>query len=100
MERPQAEAELQIDDGVVRVTRWTFAPGAETGPHQHEFDYVVVPITNGSVTIEAAGGTSTAELVTGQSYNRQAGVEHNVINGGDTPFSFVEVELLDRPLAP
>jgi mannose-6-phosphate isomerase-like protein (cupin superfamily) len=35
----------------------------------------------------------TAELKAGVSYARDAGVEHNVVNAGDAPLSFVEVEL-------
>jgi len=29
----------------------------------------------------------------GQSYRRGEGVEHNVVNGGEAPMAFVEVEL-------
>ena len=78
----------------MRVTKWTFAPRTETGHHRHEYDYVVVPVTNGVLTIESADGTSTAPLVLGASYNRSAGVEHNVANDGDEPVAFVEIELL------
>jgi beta-alanine degradation protein BauB len=28
----------------------------------------------------------------GEAYRRDAGVEHNVINGGDGPMSFIEIE--------
>jgi len=61
-ERLAALSQQQLDDGVVRVTKWTFPPGSETGDHVHEFDYVVVPITNGSLTIESADGTVHAPL--------------------------------------
>lgn len=94
--RTAARAEQQIDDGVIRVTKWTFPAGSETGDHVHEYDYVVVPITNGELTIESAEGTSTAALVIGESYNRAKGVAHNVANDGDDELAFVEVELLDR----
>ena len=94
--RTAAIAEQQIDDGVIRVTKWTFPPGSETGDHVHEYDYVVVPITNGELTIESAEGTSTAPLAIGASYNRSKGVAHNVANDGPNEVAFVEVELLDR----
>ena len=96
MSRPVANAEIQIDNGYVRVTRWTFPPGGETGEHRHGFDYVVVPITTGALTIESADGVVTAELETSVAYNRSAGVEHNVINNNDYEFVFVEIELLDK----
>ena len=94
--RIAAIAEQQLDDGVVRVTRWTFPPGSETGAHVHEYDYVVVPVTNGDLTIESTEGTTTAPVSLGVSYQRGKGVAHNVANDGDTTIAFVEVELLDR----
>ena len=96
MARPSAQPELQIDDGVVRVTRWQFAPGAETGWHRHGYAYVVVPMTTGALTIDTGEGLVTAELTAGVAYNRPAGVEHNVINDNDFDFAFVEVELLEK----
>ena len=38
-------------------------------------------------------GEHRAELTLGQSYNRQAGVEHDVINAGSAELVFVEVEI-------
>ncbi len=92
-----AQPTLQIDTDRVRVTEWRFAPGAETGWHVHEMDYVVVPLYDGTLRIEAAGGITTdVELRHGVSYARQAGVEHNVINHNSFEFAFVEIELKDR----
>lgn len=94
--RAPATAEQQLDDGVVRVTKWTFAPGTETGAHVHEYDYVVVPITQGTLTIESDEGTTTFDLVVGDSYQRGKGVAHNVANDGDSTVAFVEIELLTQ----
>ncbi len=92
--RPTAVPTVQIDEDRLRVTEWRFAPGAETGWHRHEMDYVVVPMTTGQLTLEEPGGvTRTADLTAGISYNRDAGVEHNVINANPFEFVFVEVEL-------
>jgi len=96
MARPPAVPEQQIDDGVVRVTRWRFAAGAETGWHRHGYAYVVVPMTTGVLTIDTGEGMVSAELTAGEAYNRPAGVEHNVINDNDFDFAFVEVELLEK----
>ena len=96
MSRPAAQPELQIDDGIVRVTRWRFPPGAETGWHRHGFAYVVVPMTTGALTIDTGAETVRSELTAGVAYNRPAGVEHNVINDNDFEFAFVEVELLEK----
>lgn len=90
----EAVPEVQHDDGRTRVTKWNFAPGAETGWHRHEYDYIVVPVTTGPLTIVSESGESQAELTLGQSYTRKVGVEHNVINRNDFPFAFVEIEFL------
>ncbi len=91
---------IQVDDGHVRVARWDFPPGTETGDHVHEFDYVVVPITDGELTIELPdGSTMPSPILVGASYARQAGVAHNVVNLSDAHVAFVEIELLDRPSA-
>jgi quercetin dioxygenase-like cupin family protein len=78
----------------VRITRWSFAPGAETGWHRHEYDYVITPVTDCAFLLEEPGGGSRrADIAAGEAYRREAGVEHNVINAGDRPMMFIEVEL-------
>lgn len=88
-----ARSTLQIDNERVRVTEWRFAPGAATGYHRHELDYVVVPLLNGRLRLVEPEGTREVELKAGVSYTRKAGVEHDVINANDFEFAFVEVEL-------
>jgi quercetin dioxygenase-like cupin family protein len=75
------------------VTEWRFAPGAETGHHVHGHDYVVVPLTTGTLRLVEPTGTRDVQLTAGVSYARQAGVAHNVINANDYPFSFIEIEV-------
>ena len=54
----EASGMTDIDDDQVRVTTWTFdGEGAATGPHLHEYDYVVVPITGGRFTVVDSQGT-------------------------------------------
>ena len=91
-----AIATVQVDNDRVRVTRWDFPErGSNTGWHRHAYDYVVVPMVDGVLDIKDAEGRITqAELKAGVSYARTAGVEHDVINGGDAPMSFVEIEVL------
>ncbi len=89
----KATPTTQVDNDRTRVTRWDFAPGAETGVHIHEFDYCVVPLLDGVLKIVTPDGVETfAELKAGVSYYRDEGVHHNVINANDFDFSFVEVE--------
>ena len=89
----KAVASLQIENGRIRVTEWRFAPGAATGWHRHEFDYVVVPMTTGELLLKEPQGNRVANLTAGQSYTREAGVEHDVVNPGPGEIVFVEIEL-------
>ena len=91
--RSQALAEVQADTSRVRVTKWSFAPGAETGWHRHAMDYVVVPVTDGVLRIENSEGVQRFELSAGRSYARPVGVEHNVVNDSGHAIAFVEIEL-------
>lgn len=96
-----ATATVQIDNATTRVTRWDLPPGSSTGPHVHEYDYIVVPITAGALTVTGTdGNTIEAPLTVGASYARPAGVEHDVANRSDEPVAFIEIELLEHPHTP
>ena len=88
-------SQVQVENSDVRVTRWTLAVGDDTGPHRHELDYVVVPITAGRMQItDADGAQANTELAPGVSYFRRAGANHNVRNDGADVLDFVEVEVV------
>lgn len=90
---PAATATQQADNERVCVTEWRFPPGHATGWHRHGYDYVVVPMTNGVLTLQHPDGTTTEGPITmGQSYYRKSGVEHDVINLTDREIVFVEIE--------
>ncbi len=90
----QARPDVQLDNDQVRVTRWQFAPGAETGFHRHTMDYIVVPVNTADLRIVDEQGTATiSHIEIGCSYFRKAGVAHNVINTEAEPIAFVEIEL-------
>jgi quercetin dioxygenase-like cupin family protein len=95
----KATAHVQIENDRVKVTEWRFAPGAETGHHVHEHDYVVVPLTSGALRLEEPAGARIAQLLMGVAYAREKGVAHNVINANDHEFCFLEVELLEERAA-
>ena len=88
--------EVQLDDDLFRVTRWTIEPGGAIPMHRHDHPYVVVPLMTGTMhVVTADGDTIVADLVSGESYTRDAGAEHRVENRGSTePVVFVEVERL------
>ena len=89
----RATSTIKVDNERTRVTEWRFTPGAATGYHRHEYDYVVVPLSNGRLKIVGPdGGIDYADLAVGEPYFRNAGVEHDVINDNPHEFVFVEVE--------
>ena len=91
--RPQAIPTIQVDNDRVLVTEWRFPPGGETGWHRHSYDYVVVPQISGKLLLESNEGNHYAELNSGISYFRPAGVEHNVVNANEFEYVFVEIEI-------
>ncbi len=89
-----AKSTVLIDNDKVRVTEWRFAPGAATGWHRHELDYVVVPLLDGRLKIVSAGDTVTyVDKAKGVPSFDEAGDEHDVVNANDFEFVFVETEL-------
>jgi len=88
----KASSRVFIDNERTRVTEWRFAPGAATGWHRHEHDYVVVPMLDGRLKLVEGGGERYSELQKGVPYFRGAGVEHDVVNANGYEFSFVEIE--------
>lgn len=95
MNRPAAVATRLVEDARVIVTRFDFAPGAQTGWHLHGHDYVITALTDCAMLLETLDGKVETDVAAGTAYRRDAGVEHNVVNRGDAPMSFVEVELKD-----
>ena len=88
------ETDRQIDNARTRVTRHRLAPGAHTGFHRHEYDYVVVPVTGGRMRIVEGGKELFSDLSSGVAYFRLAGVDHDVFNAIDRDLVFVEIELI------
>lgn len=88
-----AVATLLAEDDKAKITRWDFEPGATTGWHEHGMDYAVVIMTDATMAYEIDGVVTQAEVKTGQSYIRPAGVKHDVKNAGDTHLTFIEIEI-------
>lgn len=89
---------VQQDDATVRITRWDFLPGAVTGWHEHGWPYFVVMLIDGTLRIHDGTQITDVPLVAGQSYQRPAGIKHDVMNGSPHPIAFVEIEI-KRPEA-
>jgi beta-alanine degradation protein BauB len=84
---------VQRDDDDTRITRWDFAPGAVTGFHRHSWPYFVIMLTEGVLRVDVEGTVTDVPLLQGQSYQRPAGIEHDVMNGSPHPIAFVEIEV-------
>lgn len=92
-----ATATVQIENERVKVTEWRFAKhGDNTGWHRHDYDYVVIPLFDGTLDIDLEDGSRvTAQMQTGVPYYRDLGTKHDVLNGNDFECAFIEVELLE-----
>ena len=88
----------QRDDADIRVTRWDFEAGAATGQHTHRWPYVIVMLTDAIMRVDDGSVVTETRLSAGQAYHRPAGIEHDVMNAGDAPMAFVEIEF-KRPQA-
>ena len=90
-----AKANVLIHNDKVKVTKWFFEIGDSTGHHTHEYNYIVVPMLDGELKIlDKDKNESISKLSKGGSYYRYKGVEHNVFNNNNFPYSFIEVELI------
>ena len=55
-------------------------------------------LMDGTLKIHDGKAVTDVPLVAGQSYMRQSGVEHDVMNGSSHPIAFIEIEV-KRPEA-
>ena len=91
-----ANAKVLIKNEKVIVTEWSFEVGESTGQHVHQYNYVVIPMQDGELKIIDKDNKETiSKLTKGVAYYRDKGVDHNVFNNNDFPYSFIEVEMVD-----
>ena len=81
------------DDDRVRIIEQRIPPGGSTGFHRHEYDYVVVPTSNGELISRGKDGDRIAKLELGVPRINRAGIEHEVVNEGDSTVTSIEIEL-------
>ena len=90
-----AKANVLIDNDKVKVTEWSFEVGDSTGHHIHEYNYIVVPMYDGELRIvDKDNNVTISKLTKGGAYYREKGVEHNVLNNNNSPYSFIEIEFI------
>jgi beta-alanine degradation protein BauB len=88
-----ADPTIAVDDERVRITRWDFEPGANTGWHEHGMPYCVVMVIGGTLAIHDGATVSHVTLAAGDSYVRPKGITHDVMNASPHAIAFVEVEM-------
>ena len=54
---------VRIENDRASVTEWRFAAGAVPGHHCHEYAYVAVHLTTGTLATSGSAGVATASLV-------------------------------------
>ena len=89
-----AQSKVLIENDKTIVTEWSFKVGDSTGHHTHKYNYIVIPMLDGELKIiDNKKNETISKLTKGGSYYREKGVEHNVFNNNNFPYSFIEVEL-------
>ena len=63
MKKNKATASIQIDNKLVKVTKYSFMPGQETGTHKHLYDYIVTPITDGKLLLIDENGNKSKKAL-------------------------------------
>jgi len=82
-----------LDDDRTRITNWVIKPGQQTGWHLHDFDYVTIQQSEGTLFMQHAdGATREVHYVPGTAVAISAPVEHNAINIGDVDIVVTEIE--------
>jgi len=88
-----AKNTLMLDDDNTRITQWVFAPGDQTGWHRHEWNYVTVQQSGGSLLLQGADGTKKQVVYEdGRTLSWTAPAEHNAINISDVEVRVLEIE--------
>ena len=98
----QVGTRLLFENERVRVWDLQLAPGASTGLHRHELDYLYVVIGDGTLQSVHADGhcDPPRDMQDGDVRFRQIDGEdcHAAVNAGTTPWRNIVIELKDRSL--
>lgn len=85
--------ETLIDDERTRITQWLIKPGEQTGWHLHDYDYVTIQQSTGTLHLSYADGSEkTIDYQPGTSHLNKAPVEHNATNVGNVDIRVLEIE--------
>jgi beta-alanine degradation protein BauB len=89
----RAQHSLLLEDDRTRITQWIFAPGDQTGWHNHTHDYVTVQQSGGALLLQNADGNEKrVDYENGRTLAWTAPIEHNAINISDVEVRVLEIE--------
>jgi quercetin dioxygenase-like cupin family protein len=92
-DRTAAPHTIVHEDARARIIHYVIRPGEQTGWHRHALDYVVIRLSDGTLTSHFADGTTKVfDYRAGTSASYAAPVEHNAVNTGDTDIVGYEIE--------
>ncbi len=89
------KANVLIDNDKVKVTEWSFKFGDSTDHHVYECNYNVIPMLDGELKILDKNNIETiSKLSKCVPYYRDKREEHNVFNNNNSPYFFIDIELI------
>jgi len=92
-DRDIGDFKLLFEDDKTLITHWTIEPGKQTGWHLHDYDYVTIQQSYGTLYLEHSDGTTREVKYTpGTTRSVKSPVEHNAINIGDVDIEVIEIE--------
>ena len=88
-----AGSTLLFEDDKTKVTSWRFDPGAETGWHHHNYDYVTIQKSSGRLKLENDNGEiKYIDYENDRAAAYAAPIIHNATNVSDNEVRVIEIE--------
>ena len=91
--KKRADFTLLFEDQKTKITSWRFDPGAETGWHLHNFDYVTIQKSGGRLKLESEdGNVKFIEYKNDKTVGYTSPVKHNATNVSNEEVQVIEIE--------
>lgn len=88
-----AEFTILFEDDKTKITSWRFDPGAETGWHEHDVDYVTIQKSGGRLKLESdTGDVKFVDYKMDHAAGYAAPIRHNATNISDEEVRVIEIE--------
>lgn len=84
---------ILFEDDKTKITSWRFDPGAETGWHEHDVDYVTIQKSGGRLKLESdTGQVRFVDYKMDHAASYTAPICHNATNVSDEEVRVIEIE--------